>query len=264
MASSSRTPAQRWSAWRRRRLPVGVPRPKTRVRDFGALSSSGCRREQRSRGRLACSRTRSTMTGWPDRLASADILNARMYDPTLGAFISVDPLVAMTRLPYAYTNGNPITFSDPSGLEPWGPCSGYTSSAAFKDSVTRASKAAEAGAVMAAPGHGREEYEEQRDRLRPQAAAVTKPPPPGLGAFTDPRTLKVISQLLAGQSITTVGLCGGVSGHIVISFGASLCFIYAVLGLERCNRSQVFLGRAGTWCRCAESGHQQLPSRMAA
>ena len=47
---------------------------------------------------------------------SLDYLNNRYHDPTLGAFVSVDPLVAMTRMPYAYGNNNPITYMDPSGL----------------------------------------------------------------------------------------------------------------------------------------------------
>ncbi|WP_308405116.1 RHS repeat-associated core domain-containing protein [Streptomyces sp. B93] len=47
-------------------------------------------------------------------------LGARAYDPTLGRFISVDPLVDYTESqrmnPYAYANNNPVSFSDPDGL----------------------------------------------------------------------------------------------------------------------------------------------------
>jgi len=46
-------------------------------------------------------------------------LNAREYDPTLGRFISVDPIMDLTDPQqwnaYAYSNSNPTTFSDPSG-----------------------------------------------------------------------------------------------------------------------------------------------------
>ena len=45
-------------------------------------------------------------------------LNNRYHDPTLGHFISVDPLVGKTGQPYLYANGNPTTLSDPSGLDP--------------------------------------------------------------------------------------------------------------------------------------------------
>jgi RHS repeat-associated protein len=43
-------------------------------------------------------------------------LNARYLDPALGRFISVDPLVDVTRDAYGYGNNNPITYSDPTGL----------------------------------------------------------------------------------------------------------------------------------------------------
>ncbi len=43
-------------------------------------------------------------------------LNNRHDDPTLGSFISVDPLVTTTEEPYIYGAANPLTYSDPSGL----------------------------------------------------------------------------------------------------------------------------------------------------
>ena len=45
-------------------------------------------------------------------------LNNRYQDPATGVFLSVDPLVSKTGQPYLYTNGNPTTLSDPSGLDP--------------------------------------------------------------------------------------------------------------------------------------------------
>ncbi|WFE27296.1 RHS repeat-associated core domain-containing protein [Solwaraspora sp. WMMD791] len=49
-------------------------------------------------------------------------IGARQYDPTLGRFISVDPLVnpgdPQTLNAYAYGNNNPTSFSDPTGLKP--------------------------------------------------------------------------------------------------------------------------------------------------
>jgi RHS repeat-associated protein len=44
-------------------------------------------------------------------------LLARYYEPGTGQFISVDPDLAQTLAPYAYTNGNPVTGTDPTGLE---------------------------------------------------------------------------------------------------------------------------------------------------
>jgi len=43
-------------------------------------------------------------------------LNNRYYDPTVGVFLSVDPLVTATGEPYLYAGGNPTTRSDPGGL----------------------------------------------------------------------------------------------------------------------------------------------------
>jgi hypothetical protein len=64
------------------------------------------------------------MTGRPGRLAGVSFLNARYLDPTLGRFISVDPLVAKTGQAYAYGNNNPTSYSDPTGL-----CSEHTTHA---------------------------------------------------------------------------------------------------------------------------------------
>jgi RHS repeat-associated protein len=43
-------------------------------------------------------------------------LQARYYDPTLGQFLTVDPLVNTTRQPYAYALGSPLMGGDPTGL----------------------------------------------------------------------------------------------------------------------------------------------------
>jgi RHS repeat-associated protein len=45
-----------------------------------------------------------------------DYLNNRYHDPTLGRFISVDPLVSLTGDAFGYGNNNPTTYSDPLGL----------------------------------------------------------------------------------------------------------------------------------------------------
>lgn len=45
-----------------------------------------------------------------------EVVLARYYDPSTGQFLSVDPLVAETGTPYAYTGGDPVNRSDPNGL----------------------------------------------------------------------------------------------------------------------------------------------------
>jgi RHS repeat-associated protein len=51
-------------------------------------------------------------------------LSAREYDPSIGRFISLDPVMDLTgpqRLHgYTYANNTPVTQSDPSGLDPGG------------------------------------------------------------------------------------------------------------------------------------------------
>jgi RHS repeat-associated protein len=54
-------------------------------------------------------------------------LGARDYNPSLGRFLSVDPVldtdVPQQSVGYAYALNNPLTLSDPSGRDPAGPCS---------------------------------------------------------------------------------------------------------------------------------------------
>jgi RHS repeat-associated protein len=53
---------------------------------------------------------------YTDAETSNQYLRARYYDPDTGQFLSRDPAVVLTGEPYAYAGGNPIVFSDPSGL----------------------------------------------------------------------------------------------------------------------------------------------------
>ena len=78
---------------------------------------------------------------WPDdkgflgKPADADTglthIGAREYDPVTGRFLSVDPVLttdqAQSLNGYSYADNNPVTQSDPTGLESCGPvhfCSG--------------------------------------------------------------------------------------------------------------------------------------------
>lgn len=67
-----------------------------------------------------------TDRGWigqtRDNSTGLQYLNARYYDPAVGRFTSPDPVVNTSRASgsdaYGYGAGNPVTLSDPSGLDP--------------------------------------------------------------------------------------------------------------------------------------------------
>ncbi len=46
-------------------------------------------------------------------------LRNRVYDPASASFLSVDPALAATGMPFAYTPGNPLQMTDPLGLYSW-------------------------------------------------------------------------------------------------------------------------------------------------
>ena len=59
-----------------------------------------------------------------DAFAGLSQLGAREYDPTLGRFLSIDPVAApldpQQNNGYSYAHNNPVTLSDPTGLRPAG------------------------------------------------------------------------------------------------------------------------------------------------
>jgi hypothetical protein len=50
-----------------------------------------------------------------------DYMANRWYDPSVGEFVSVDPLAAVTNQAYEYANGDPTIYVDPLGLSWWNP-----------------------------------------------------------------------------------------------------------------------------------------------
>jgi RHS repeat-associated protein len=64
--------------------------------------------------------TASTPLGFDAQYTSSDTgliyLRARSYDPNTAQFVSVDPLVSVTRAPYTYTNDSPLNEVDPTGF----------------------------------------------------------------------------------------------------------------------------------------------------
>jgi RHS repeat-associated protein len=64
----------------------------------------------------------STHLGFAGQYTDAEtgfsFLRARYYDPATAQFLSVDPLLAFTRSAYGYAAGDPVNYTDPSGLYP--------------------------------------------------------------------------------------------------------------------------------------------------
>lgn len=64
--------------------------------------------------------TQTTPLGYAGQYTNAgsrlQYLRARVYDPVMGQFLTRDPLERVTRTPYSYGGGNPISAMDPRGL----------------------------------------------------------------------------------------------------------------------------------------------------
>jgi RHS repeat-associated protein len=70
--------------------------------------------------RLGSTGSATTPLGYDGQYTSADTgliyLRARTYDPATAQFLSVDPVAAITGIPYSYSGDNPVNAEDPSGL----------------------------------------------------------------------------------------------------------------------------------------------------
>jgi RHS repeat-associated protein len=80
----------------------------------GATSYDAWGKPQASGG-LASATPFGFAGGYTDPTGLIYLVN-RYYDPSTGQFLSVDPEVRTTLQPYAYTQGNPVSQTDPAGL----------------------------------------------------------------------------------------------------------------------------------------------------
>jgi RHS repeat-associated protein len=58
---------------------------------------------------------------WADPETSLIYMRARDYDPSTGQFISIDPQIESTHLPYGYAANDPLLLVDPTGEDWWNP-----------------------------------------------------------------------------------------------------------------------------------------------
>jgi RHS repeat-associated protein len=74
-------------------------------------------------GTPTCEGATTTPLGLDGEYASSDTgliyMRARVYDPATAQFLSVDPLVKLTRAPYNFAEDNPLNESDPTSLGDW-------------------------------------------------------------------------------------------------------------------------------------------------
>jgi RHS repeat-associated protein len=75
-------------------------------------------------GTPTCEGTTTTPLGYDAQYTSSDTgliyMRARVYDPATAQFLTVDPLVQLTRALYTYAQDNPLNRADPTGL-----CTGF-------------------------------------------------------------------------------------------------------------------------------------------
>jgi RHS repeat-associated protein len=71
-------------------------------------------------GAPTCEGTVTSPLGYDGQYTSSDTgliyMRAREYDPSTAQFLSVDPLIGLTRAPYGYTSENPLNEADLTGL----------------------------------------------------------------------------------------------------------------------------------------------------
>jgi RHS repeat-associated protein len=166
-------------------------------------------------------------------------LGAREYDPKLGKFISVDPLVDIkdpqTLNAYAYSNSNPATFSDPTGLmrmpehygspidppTPPGPPPADGSGDNNSDVDPQVTDPAEAGIQEEVTRHARA-VEEVKEELRHVLKDLTKIVADELG-ITDAldcfKNGDISSCVATGVTVLT-SFAGGVAGKLLSKYAA--------------------------------------------
>lgn len=144
-------------------------------------------------------------------------LRARYYDPTVGGFLTRDPLAAMTQAPYGYAGNNPLNGADPLGL-----C--WPSWACGAENAVGSAVSGTANWIGDHPA-------ETVGIVLGVAAAAT-----GVGAVIEGAT--ALGTVLAGTSVLAGTAAAGLDGHACIvdhetaaCVGATLGAVSAIAGL---------------------------------
>jgi RHS repeat-associated protein len=183
-------------------------------------------------GTPTCEGTATTPLGYDGEYTSTDTgliyLRNRVYDPSTGQFLTVDPLEMVTRALYTYAEDNPPNNSDPTGLSNWNPFSesfwtegnvisesplnpipyyekeieSYENGCGYFASVTSGIEGAFAGAALFAGGEGADEADVTvADVLKGKLGKITKAPlPPGSPAWADIQDMSIADVRAAAKA----------------------------------------------------------------
>ncbi|MGP4010193.1 polymorphic toxin-type HINT domain-containing protein [Streptomyces sp. 4N124] len=157
-------------------------------------------------------------------------LGAREYDPQLGKFISVDPIIDYTRPSqingYAYADNSPVTLSDPSGLEscfPHSYCSGYsgtyTKESGDKD-VDKAQSDVDNASANVASAQGQQSL--AKGRIKSAGKALVKIVRDILGVDAALDCISSGDVGACGETLLNIAgsFAGGLAGKILAKYGA--------------------------------------------
>ncbi|MCQ9136304.1 polymorphic toxin-type HINT domain-containing protein, partial [Streptomyces hilarionis] len=157
-------------------------------------------------------------------------LGAREYDPAIGKFISVDPIIDYTRPNqingYAYADNTPVTLSDPTGLEScygYGYCSGYSGTYKKETGNKGVDKAqSDADAASANVASAQAQQSSAKKRIQSAGKALIKIARDILGVDAALDCISSGDVGACGETLLNIAgsFAGGLAGKILAKYGA--------------------------------------------
>ncbi|MEU0674286.1 polymorphic toxin-type HINT domain-containing protein [Streptomyces sp. NPDC006172] len=155
-------------------------------------------------------------------------IGAREYDPGIGKFISVDPLIDYTRPHqingYAYADNTPVTLSDPTGLESCYPvayCSGGNGTYGDYESPTNAAQS-EADKAGQEKQNAEKNLKKSKERVKRAVKTLTKIAVQELGIDAALDCFSSGDLGACGETALNVAgsFAGGLAGKLLAKYGA--------------------------------------------
>ncbi|MFE0733108.1 polymorphic toxin-type HINT domain-containing protein, partial [Streptomyces antibioticus] len=173
---------------------------------------------------------RGFVGGTVDASTGLTHLGAREYDPGIGKFISVDPIIDYTRPSqingYAYADNSPVTLSDPSGLEScygYGYCAGHgggTYTDTGNDAVDDAAADVTTASSNVASAQAQQSTAKQRIKSAGKALVAIARDILGIDAALDCVSSGDIGA--CGETLLNIAgsFAGGLAGKLLAKYGA--------------------------------------------